>query len=95
MTSRPGSRPCGRLILKTERRGTPSTTPERSAISLREFRTRRAELVSRVESLGDEQLAITALHPRLDQPMTVVDLAFFVAEHDDHHLAALTELLAR
>ncbi len=62
---------------------------------LREFRTRRAELVSRVESLGDEQLAITALHPRLDQPMTVVDLAFFVAEHDDHHLAALTELLAR
>jgi len=24
--------------------------------------------------------------------MTVVDLCFFVAEHDDHHLAAITEL---
>jgi len=25
--------------------------------------------------------------------MKVVDLAFFVAEHDDHHLAAITELI--
>ena len=62
---------------------------------LEEFRTQRAELVSRVESMDDEQLATTALHPRLDQPMTVIDLAFFVAEHDDHHLAAITELLSR
>ena len=26
--------------------------------------------------------------------MTVVDLCYFVAEHDDHHLAAITELRA-
>ena len=25
--------------------------------------------------------------------MTVVDLFFFVAEHDDHHLACITEIL--
>jgi hypothetical protein len=25
--------------------------------------------------------------------MRVVDMAFFVAEHDDHHLARMTELV--
>ncbi len=34
----------------------------------------------------------TSLHPRLMQPMRVIDLAYFVAEHDDHHLAAITEI---
>jgi hypothetical protein len=32
------------------------------------------------------------VHPRLQQPMRVVDMAFFVAEHDDHHLARMTQL---
>jgi mannitol/fructose-specific phosphotransferase system IIA component (Ntr-type) len=27
--------------------------------------------------------------------MRVVDLAFFVAEHDDHHLAAISELIRK
>jgi hypothetical protein len=27
--------------------------------------------------------------------MTVLDLAYFVAEHDDHHLARIGELIAR
>jgi hypothetical protein len=33
------------------------------------------------------------LHPRLNQPMRVVDLLFFVAEHDDYHLARISELI--
>ena len=31
-------------------------------------------------------------HPRLGTPMRLIDLAFFVAEHDDHHLAQITHL---
>ncbi|MFN8372037.1 MAG: hypothetical protein U0694_04075 [Anaerolineae bacterium] len=31
-------------------------------------------------------------HPRLLQPMTLVDHIYFVAEHDDHHLAQVTRL---
>ena len=42
--------------------------------------------------LPPDQLARTALHPRLRQPMSVVDLCFFVAEHDDHHLRTIKEL---
>jgi uncharacterized damage-inducible protein DinB len=59
---------------------------------LNAFRQTRAGLVGRIESFEESDLSRTALHPRLRLPMTVVDLAFFVAEHDDHHLARITEL---
>lgn len=59
---------------------------------LAEFSRRRAELITRLEGLGEQELRVSALHPRLEQPMTVVDLCFFVAEHDDHHLATITTL---
>ena len=59
---------------------------------LAEFRRRRAVLIERLEGLGEGELRASALHPRLEQPMTVVDLCFFVAEHDDHHLATITTL---
>jgi uncharacterized damage-inducible protein DinB len=57
------------------------------------FRKSRKQIVRRLEALDDSQLVATALHPRLHQPMTVVDLFFFVAEHDDHHLARITRIL--
>ena len=59
------------------------------------FRAERGDFVGRLEEFDDETVARSALHPRLRQPMTVTDFAFFVAEHDDHHLAAMTELLRK
>jgi uncharacterized damage-inducible protein DinB len=59
---------------------------------LEDFRSLRGAMLTRLESLGEAELSVTAEHPRLGQPMTVVDLCFFVAEHDDHHLAAITAL---
>ena len=35
------------------------------------------------------------LHPRLKQPMRLVDHLYFVAEHDDHHLAKIWEMISR
>lgn len=58
------------------------------------FRAARGATVARLDALPAAALTRTALHPRLAQPMTVVDLCFFVAEHDDHHLARITEILA-
>jgi hypothetical protein len=60
---------------------------------LREFRAARADLVRRLERWDVGRLDEAALHPRLQTPMRVVDLAFFVAEHDDAHLARVHELL--
>jgi len=57
------------------------------------FRRARLNTVERLEALGPADLERTALHPRLVQPMTVIDHFFFVAEHDDHHLAAIGELI--
>ena len=62
---------------------------------LSEFRAARMSTVARLEGVSETQLRQTALHPRLEQPMTAVDLVFFVAEHDDHHLARVAEILAQ
>lgn len=59
------------------------------------FRVARAELVRLLSQADEATIVRSALHPRLRTPMRLIDLAFFVAEHDDHHLAAITELLAR
>jgi uncharacterized damage-inducible protein DinB len=60
---------------------------------LDDFAAVRARWVADVEALSEADIARTALHPRLQQPMSAVDLCFFVAEHDDHHLASITALL--
>jgi len=59
---------------------------------LQDFRRERRRFVERLEALSPRELARTSVHPRLRQPMRVVDMAWFVAEHDDHHLARMTEL---
>lgn len=60
---------------------------------LKGFRTTRLKLVQALDKMDDKLLSVTAQHPRLDQPMRVIDCAFFIAEHDDHHLAEITRLL--
>ena len=59
---------------------------------LADFKVVRGRIVERLARMSPAQLARTALHPRLRQPMSVVDLCFFVAEHDDHHLRTIDEL---
>ncbi len=58
------------------------------------FRVARRSLVGRLEQLDDRVLQVVARHPRLDRPMRVVDLMLFIAEHDDHHLVTISNLLA-
>ncbi|MEA2562680.1 MAG: hypothetical protein QOH06_4184 [Acidobacteriota bacterium] len=57
---------------------------------VQQFRRERESFVERLETWADPSQS--AMHPRLSQPMRVIDMAFFVAEHDDHHLARMTEL---
>lgn len=54
---------------------------------IRKLTTGRQALVDRLEKLKVDQVAIAAIHPRLQKPMRVLDWMYFVAEHDDHHLA--------
>ncbi len=57
------------------------------------FRTARFRLVERLKTFEPDVFARTSLHPRLKQPMRLVDHLYFVAEHDDHHLAKISELI--
>jgi uncharacterized damage-inducible protein DinB len=58
------------------------------------FRRERELFVARLDGWDPGLIGLTALHPRLNQPMRVIDMAFFTAEHDDHHLARMTELVS-
>jgi uncharacterized damage-inducible protein DinB len=59
---------------------------------LSEFRSARAGLLTQVGKLDASLFARTIPHPRLKTPMRLVDHLYFVAEHDDHHLARIWEL---
>jgi uncharacterized damage-inducible protein DinB len=57
------------------------------------FRIARLCLVELLRTFESDVFARTRLHPRLQQPMRLVDHLYFVAEHDDHHLAKISELI--
>jgi uncharacterized damage-inducible protein DinB len=61
---------------------------------LAEFREARGKLMDAVEKVDPTLFARAIVHPRLQKPMRLVDHLFFVAEHDDHHLARIWELVA-
>jgi hypothetical protein len=57
------------------------------------FTMRRRSNLEKYSTLGDDALVKTSLHPRLKVMMTPVDLAWFDAEHDDHHLVKINIIL--
>src|SRR5690349_7977176 len=60
---------------------------------LAEFRAGRSRLLERVETFEPALFGHSLLHPRLKQPMRLADHLYFVAEHDDHHLAMIWEMI--
>ncbi len=57
-----------------------------------EFRVARGRWVDRLDAATDADVVRVSMHPRLKRPFRLIDLCFFVAEHDDHHLAIVTRL---
>src|SRR5215813_2986838 len=49
------------------------------------FRKERMEFVARLDAYDEALAQRRALHPRLKENIRVIDLVFFIAEHDDHH----------
>ncbi|MGO9086798.1 MAG: DinB family protein [Candidatus Sulfotelmatobacter sp.] len=60
---------------------------------LADFRQARMELLHRADTLDPALFGRTLLHPRMKTPMRLVDHLYFVAEHDDHHLAHIWEMV--
>lgn len=59
------------------------------------FRENRQRNLQKYKGLRDKDLQRSSLHPRLNVLMNPVDLAWFDAEHDDHHLLTIAEILNR
>ena len=62
-------------------------------VLLSNFRNARMNTIQALNNLQEKDVFKSALHPRLKTPMRTTDLFLFVAEHDDHHLARITELV--
>ncbi len=80
----------------TDLQNTKTTLANHDAVPIEEllnsFRQIRKQTVDILQKLDEEQIFMSALHPRLKTPMRAIDLFVFVADHDDHHLARITEL---
>lgn len=57
------------------------------------FVANRTKNLLAYQQLTEVELGMASLHPRLKVMMTPVDLAYFDAEHDDHHLVRINDIL--
>jgi uncharacterized damage-inducible protein DinB len=57
------------------------------------FRAARVRLLIHADQLDLPSVTRTLTHPRLSAPMRTIDHLYFVAEHDDHHLAQIEQLV--
>lgn len=62
-------------------------------ILMRQFTLERQKLLETAYGFDRGTLGLLSVHPRLQQPMRLIDSLYFVAEHDDHHIAAISTLL--
>lgn len=56
---------------------------------IEEFSEERANFIKHLLMLDELTQQFTSQHPRLKTAMRPVDMAYFTAEHDDHHLASI------
>lgn len=59
----------------------------------RQFRQARGRFVRRLETLTAAEQQWRALHPRIKLELRPVDLMYFIAEHDNHHLARISSII--
>ena len=61
---------------------------------LAQFSGERMSTIRLLESMGTPDHSKSSRHPRLGQPFRIVDHAFFIAEHDSHHIERIREIKA-
>lgn len=62
---------------------------------IQDFKTVRAKTMAFLDTLTTDAFLHSSLHPRLQQPMRVIDMMHFVAEHDTHHLHTIQNIIKR
>lgn len=62
---------------------------------MQQFTIERQRTLETAYGFDRSTLGLMSAHPRLQQPMRLIDFLLFVAEHDDHHIAAISALLRK
>jgi hypothetical protein len=60
---------------------------------LTKFGNVRNHLVKRMDALDESAILRYGMHPRLNQPMRIIDIAYFTSEHDDQHIAIIRHII--
>jgi uncharacterized damage-inducible protein DinB len=60
---------------------------------LQVFLSKRNQYIAMLRKMDTETQEFQSLHPRLQIQVRMVDMAFFAAEHDDHHLTTIREII--
>jgi hypothetical protein len=60
---------------------------------LNDFSIKRRHFIHRLSQLDEDTCQFASKHPRLKKMMKPVDIAYFTAEHDDHHLAGIRRIV--
>jgi len=63
-------------------------------VVLKYFTESRVKNIERLKALTDEELQKSSLHPRLQVQVSPIGLAWFHAEHDDHHIVRMNEIIS-
>jgi uncharacterized damage-inducible protein DinB len=78
----------------TNRATTEGNFNQQSVSTLLEtFATLRKATLAMLDLMDPADEGRTSLHPRMKQPMRLIDHAYFIAEHDDHHILRIGEIL--
>jgi uncharacterized damage-inducible protein DinB len=56
------------------------------------FSKERKETLALLDSINVKDQHGTSLHPRMQQPMRIIDIMYFTAEHDAHHMGVIKEI---
>ena len=59
------------------------------------FTLERQRMLEFIYNVDAELLSRTSVHPRLNTSMRFIDALYFVAEHDDHHISIISNLLRK
>jgi hypothetical protein len=65
------------------------------SILVKDFEKARNHFILHVKKFSPLQLTVKSFHPRLKEEITVVDLLFFLAEHDTSHLAQISSIIEK
>lgn len=60
---------------------------------IQKFEEERKQTLAFLNNININDHSHASLHPRMQKPMRMIDILYFTAEHDDHHIGVIKEIV--